>query len=360
MRRRCLPALLVIASAACFQEFATDPPAAVRAIEHVSPPAVQVVAGGGAPAPTIRLVEQLSREPVADVTVEFLLRPQSGSVANVVARTDANGIATSGKWTLPVQAGEAILDARAAGVSVSFVATIKPGAPVALKAIDSTIAWVAGESAPPSVVAVVDQFGNPIDGAGIRFAIVRGGGELARTELISANGGRATAGWWRLGAAAGENAIEVSSPGIEPITLRTIGLNPASMVWYDLETAGGSPVPSSSVQQGALGFTKFDPCLCGGETGYFVLDALQAAGLSGPAEQRVGLSGRYKIQSSQIQLIGHDGETRASPEGSTTVYLLRDQARPLEAGRIRLDIARWFLASGLWFNATWVFRESTR
>ena len=119
MKRRCLPALLVIASAACFQEFATDPPAAVRAIEHVSPPAVQVVAGGEAPAPTIRLVEQSSREPVADVTVEFLLRPQSGSVANVVARTDANGIATAGKWTLPVQAGEAILDARAAGVSVS-------------------------------------------------------------------------------------------------------------------------------------------------------------------------------------------------------------------------------------------------
>jgi hypothetical protein len=352
--------LAAASSAACFQDFSTDPPVAVRAMEHVSPPSVQVIAGGDAPVPTVRLVEQASREPVAGQTVEFLLRPGAGAIVNVVTRTDANGIASAGKWTLPVQAGDAILDARAGGASVSFVATIKPAAPVALKAMDTTIAWIAGESAPAPVVAVVDRYGNAIEGAALSFSITRGGGELTRSEVISSNGGKATPGWWKLGAAAGQNEITVTSPGTAPLAIRTLGLDPATIAWYDLETAGGSPVPSSALDRGALGFTKFDPCLCAGESGYFLVDAVQAAGLAGSGAQQVGLSGRYQVQAKQLQLIGEGGETRASPEGSTTIYMIRDQVRAPEAGRIRLDVARWFLASGNWFTTTWVFKEVSR
>ena len=72
MRRRCLPALLVTASAACFQEFATDPPAAIRAIEHVSPPAVQVVAGG-CPGFELFTHERIAFKEIQGMAVDFLV-----------------------------------------------------------------------------------------------------------------------------------------------------------------------------------------------------------------------------------------------------------------------------------------------
>ena len=87
----------------------------------------------------------------------------------MVTRTDGEGVATAGTWTLRVQAGAAVLDVQAEGLRISFTATVKPGDPVGLTRLDSTIAWIAGDGAPGPVGAVVDRFGNPIDGATVVF-----------------------------------------------------------------------------------------------------------------------------------------------------------------------------------------------
>ncbi|HEX5577675.1 MAG TPA: hypothetical protein VFX40_04820, partial [Gemmatimonadaceae bacterium] len=124
------------------------------------------------------------------------------------------------------------------------------------------------------------------------------------------------------------------------------------------ETVGGLPVPSAGIQTGKLGFTKFDRCLCAGETGYFILEAMHFFPNQAPGSLRLGMAGRFRIQSRQIHLIGDGGETRASPEGDNNIYLVRDQARSLDSGRIRIDVSRWITASSSWFLLSWMFREA--
>ena len=357
-RVRFSPAAVAWLLTACFQDFSTAPEPASRALEHVSPPSAEGLAGTVVPSPTVRVLEAVSRKPIPNVEVEFLPRPQSGSIASVVTRTGADGIASAGAWTLPVQAGAAVLDVRAAGLQISFTATVRAGDPVALKVVDSTIAWIAGEAAPDPVVLVTDRYGNPIDGAAVAFAVTNGGGQLVRTGPISTKGGKASPGGWMLGTTPGENVLLATFGDAPPVTFRTLGLDRASFVWYDLETVGGLPIPAGGLEKGKLGFTKFDRCLCAGETGYFMIEATQAAGNQGPVPLRLGLAGRYRIQSRQIQLIGDAGETRTSPEGDNNIYLVRDQARSLDNGRIRVDVSRWFPVSSTWFLLSWMFRET--
>jgi hypothetical protein len=357
-RARFVVATVVWSSAACFQDFSTAPEPAGRVLEHVSSAFAEGPAGGAVASPTVRLVERVSRKPIPNIDVEFLPRPQSGSIANVVVRTDADGIARAGAWTLPVQAGAAVLDVRADGLSISFSATVKPGDPVALKVLDSTIAWIAGEAAPEPVVVVMDRYGNPIDGASVAFAVTHGGGRVSRTEAATMKGGRASPGAWTLGATPGVNVLMATFADAPAVTFRTLGLDRASFVWYELETVGGLPVPAGGMERGRLAFTKFDRCLCATESGYFLVDVMTAAGPLGPTSLRIGMAGRFQIQSQQIQLIGDAGEIRASPEGETSIYLVRDQARAFDSGRFRIDVARWFPVSSVWSSLSWLFRET--
>jgi hypothetical protein len=357
LRARSLSAAVAWSLAACFQDFSTDPEPASRELEHVSPPSAEGPAGSIVTSPTVRLVERGSRKPIPDITVEFLLRPQSGSIANVVTRTDADGVASAGTWTLPVQAGQAVLDVQADGLRISFTATVKPGEPVALKVLDSTIAWIAGEPAPGPVVMVVDRFQNPIDGASVTFAVTHGGGQVASSETVTTKGGRASPGAWLLGVIPGENVLKATFADAPPLSFRTLGLDRRSFVWYELESVGGLPAPAGGIDKAKLGFTKFDLCLCAGETGYFVMEAMQSAGIAAPS-LRVGMAGRYRIQSGQVQLIGDAGEIRASPEGETNTYLVRDQARSFVNGRFRVDVARWFPVPSVWSLLSWMFRET--
>lgn len=358
-RVRLFPAAVGWSLAACFQDFTTPPATTDRVLEHVSPAFSEASAGTVLPSPTVRLMERDSRKPIPDVRVEFLLRPQSGSIATVVTRTDANGIASAGMWTLPVQAGSAVLDVQAEGLRISFTATVKAGEPVALKVVDSTIAWIAGKAAPDPVVMVVDRHGNPIDGASVAFAVTYGGGLLVKAEAVTTKGGgKASPGGWLLGSTPGENVLKATFADAPAVTFRILGLDSAAFVWYDLETVGGLPVPAGGIQRGRLGFTKFDRCLCAGETGYFILEAMHFFSNQGLTSLRLGMAGRFRIQSHQIQLIGDAGETRASPEGDNNIYLVRDQARSLDTGRFRIDVSRWITGASSWFVLSWVFRET--
>ena len=72
--------------------------------------------------PTVRIASSDGR-PVRDVSVVFEAR-SGGSVTEPVVRTDANGVATAGKWVLGPNAGQQTLSATLPGVTaVTFVAT---------------------------------------------------------------------------------------------------------------------------------------------------------------------------------------------------------------------------------------------
>jgi hypothetical protein len=352
-------AVLAWSVAACFSDAGiTPPPAPDRKLEQVSTASLEVDPGAVVPGPIVRVTEAGSGKPVADVTVEFKLRPESGSIENVVARTDAHGLASAGRWTLPVRAGRATLDVQTGGLRILFSALVKPGAPASLRASDTTIAWIAGEEAPGPAVEVVDKFGNPIDGLQVTFAVTSGGGQLARSEAVTSNG-RAYPGRWRLGDSPGMNTITAAYAGMPPVTTRTLGIDRSLLVWYDLDRVGGLPLTTIGVTRGTMGFTKFDPCLCGSDTGYFMIEAgLRDAADSIPGVVR--LAGRYRVSAQQLQLLSDGGELRRSPEGRADIIMIRDQARTIQGGSIGLEVWRFYPAGPEWWLQVWTFHEAPR
>jgi DNA-binding beta-propeller fold protein YncE len=78
--------------------------------------------------PVVRVLNVEGR-PVNDITVVFAAS-SGGSVTDGVVRSDANGVASAGKWTLGAAPGQQSLTATVPGVaSATFVATAVGGAP---------------------------------------------------------------------------------------------------------------------------------------------------------------------------------------------------------------------------------------
>src|SRR2546430_6529639 len=97
--------------------------------------------------------------------------------------TDANGIARVGSWTLATTAGANTLTATSAGLTgspVTFTATGTAGSAgsIAVSAGDQQTATVNTAVATPPAVIVKDQFGNPVGGAAVTFAIASGQGGI--------------------------------------------------------------------------------------------------------------------------------------------------------------------------------------
>ncbi len=69
------------------------------------------------------VVTNADNEPIADVAVTFTVRTGGGTIVGGSARTGANGIATSGAWTLGANLGTNTVEASAPGLpSVTFTA----------------------------------------------------------------------------------------------------------------------------------------------------------------------------------------------------------------------------------------------
>lgn len=121
---------LLLAAGAC-----SDGPSAPAAQAAA---AVEAAAGDGQTAepgarvgvaPTV-LVRSAAGRPLADVRVEFSVTRGGGSVGAALARTDAEGVATAGSWTLGPEPGVNQVQARAGTATpVVFTATAVAAAP---------------------------------------------------------------------------------------------------------------------------------------------------------------------------------------------------------------------------------------
>src|SRR5688500_8485017 len=104
LRRVLRATALSLATISCI-----DPPSgpageiASTVIEQISPEVVEVTAGSVSPGPTIRLTDARSGRPRAGVAVEFRLREGNGFIAGARTRTDSQGLATSGVWSVPLR-----------------------------------------------------------------------------------------------------------------------------------------------------------------------------------------------------------------------------------------------------------------
>jgi hypothetical protein len=120
---RSAAAALVLTAIACSGDKSVGPPVPTSIVANTSTSLTAAAKSVVSPAPSV-LVKDQNSEPVAGVTVSFVITSGGGSVTGASVATDASGIATVGSWTLGTSAGLNTLTATAGALTpVVFSAT---------------------------------------------------------------------------------------------------------------------------------------------------------------------------------------------------------------------------------------------
>jgi adhesin/invasin len=172
-------------------------------------------------------------DPVANVDVTFSAGAGGGAVDGGEQTTDAAGIATVGEWTLGTTAGSNTLFADSPGLErVTFTADGSAGAAAAISVNlgDEQEASRDTPVAEPPSVLVEDEFGNPVSGITVTFAVASGGGSVTDPVQTTGENGAAFVGGWTLGPDLGENTLTATSDGLagSPVTFTATAVDFAS------------------------------------------------------------------------------------------------------------------------------------
>ena len=186
-----------------------------------------VVATAVASVPSVVIRDALLN-PVVGADVTFSVTGGGGQVTNTTTKTNASGIATAGAWTLGTISGANTLTASSSGVTgspVTFTATGIAGTATTIAIFTGNAQTAAKSTAvgvAPSVV-VKDQFGNPVAGAIVTFAVASGGGSITGANALTNAAGIATIGSWTLGFSAGANSLTATTGALPPVTFTATG-----------------------------------------------------------------------------------------------------------------------------------------
>ena len=221
-------------------------PATFSAISTAGPPAsVTKLLGDSQTAATNNSVSTPPSVQVSDsygdhvpgVTVTFAATAGGGTVAGGATHTDANGVATVGRWTLGPGAVENTLTATVAGSGISgnpvtFTATaVQPGAPASVSAGpgdgQTGLTGYALNIAPAVVVRDAASF--PVPNVAVTFAVASGGGSVTGADATTGFDGVATAGGWTVQLGTNTLIATASGSGItgNPVTLVATGVSAA-------------------------------------------------------------------------------------------------------------------------------------
>jgi adhesin/invasin len=286
-------------------------------------------------APAVRLRDALGN-PVAGVNLTFL--PTGGSVTGGNQITDATGLATVGSWTLGTIAGANTLTASGAGLTHVFNANGVAGPPTALLAtagaLQSAVVGAVVGTAP--AVRALDQFGNPVPGAAIMFAVTGGGGRLSGPTQLTNAAGIATVGGWRLGTVSGANALTATLAGLTAVAFTATGLADAATQIVQLAGSGQAAIVNAILPTAAAVIVRdqfnnpvpgvpvlFAPASGGGSVtgGSAVTDT---AGVARVASWRLGtLVGQNTLTASASGLMGSPVLFTASGTRDIGAQLLR-------------------------------------
>lgn len=170
------------------------------------------------PSPTVRVLDQYGK-PMRDVEMRFLATAGYGSVAITYPKTDENGIASGGVWTLGTSAGRNVLQVSTARVmAIAFTATAAAGPPARM-----THAGGSDQRGAPGValheplrVRITDVFNNALAGISTVFAVVSGEGTIADPTTVTDAGGIATSGAWTPGES-GLQQVSAKSGALEVV-----------------------------------------------------------------------------------------------------------------------------------------------
>ncbi|NOT08116.1 MAG: hypothetical protein HOP28_07915, partial [Gemmatimonadales bacterium] len=169
--------------------------------------------------PTVKVTDAANNA-LSGVAVTFAVASGGGSITGGAATTNATGVASVGSWTLGTVPGTNTLTASIAGTGITgnpatFTVTSAAGPPKTLtkEAGDNQNGTTGTAVAIAPSVKVVDQFGNPVFGATVTFAVASGGGAVTGATPATNITGVATVGSWTLGPAAGANTLTATVTG---------------------------------------------------------------------------------------------------------------------------------------------------
>ncbi len=168
------------------------------------------------------VVTNVREDPVAGAQVTFHAPEGSGVLEPEQAETGGDGTATA-QWTLGTQAGIQELEATLDTISETLSVEALPGPASALEEVagDAQVRRSGAELPGPLVVALSDEYGNPIPDESVRFRVVGGGGTLSATfqgeAHVQTNEDGLAQTSWTLGSEGGEQEVEASHDGLPPV-----------------------------------------------------------------------------------------------------------------------------------------------
>src|SRR5439155_673621 len=202
-------------------------------------------------APSVRAQDQFGN-PVPGAAITFAVSQGGGRISGPAQLTRADGIATVGGWTLGTLVGQNTLTATASGLTGSPVLFAASGlrdvaAQLLRVSVDTQTATAGQAVSTPPAVRVVDQYGNPIPGAPVTFALTGALlGSLTSSNATTDSLGVARVASWTLAIVAGLNTLDASAPGLagSPMTFSAIGI---------VTTATNMVLSAGSGQSGVVG-----------------------------------------------------------------------------------------------------------
>ncbi len=164
--------------------------------------------------------------PVGGAVVEL---SASAGKAPAPVTADADGVATITGWMLGTIAGQNALTLRSGAATLSFIATVLPGDPAQLTAVDTTPpSALAGALLAPVRLRLADKFGNSVPAQQLTFAVTGGGGSLGSTNITSDADGTVVLSDWTLGRTALPQVVHATSA-----TSATLGADVTAVVQSD-------------------------------------------------------------------------------------------------------------------------------
>jgi len=215
---------------------------AAAALTVAARPGISTTANVAAAPPVVPAVAIADAwgNPVPGVVVSFAITAGGGTITGGSPASDAQGVAAVGAWILGPVAGRNALRATVAGLTpVDFVVTGLAGPPASLLTVagDRQVANAATPVDTAPAVRVRDSHGNGVSGITVTFSVLNGGGEVAGGTQTTDSNGTARVTSWKMGRAAGSNALVAAVPGTGlSDTLTALSLLPcADTVAYSVD-----------------------------------------------------------------------------------------------------------------------------
>ena len=169
------------------------------------------------PAPAVRVTTSRGAG-VAGARVSFAVTSGGGSLSGASPTTGGDGIARVDGWTLGQTAGANTLTVTIEGAPATVTFTAQgvagPAAALSKMAGDDQTGLAGVTVAVPPAVRVTDQFGNPVAGVAVTFAVVSGGGSVLDGTQESGADGVVRVGAWTLGNTVGAQTLAATAADV--------------------------------------------------------------------------------------------------------------------------------------------------